>query len=181
MTRKILLFFFAFSNVAISADFRAFNWGTTLNEVKSKEDAKFIKHNKNMNGGDLHYQAFLAGEPVNIIYRFTPYCAQLATAEYIFHSVLSKSKYELLVASFFEKYGKEMSIEHIDNRWESKTTYINLHRKTSYAENNPDFFSGNTQISYHNKDYNFMLGWAKGKEPKCKEKENLIKKMKDNI
>lgn len=181
MIKKIIFLFILFSNVAVGADFRAFNWGTTLNEIKSKEKAKLIKYNKNMNGGDLHYQSSLVDEPVNIIYRFTPYCAQLATAEYVFHSILSRSKYELLVSSFFEKYGKEMSKEHTDNLWETKTTYINLHRKTIYVENNPDFLSGNTQISYHNKDYNFMLGWAKGKEPRCKEKEMLLKKTKDNI
>lgn len=106
-------------------DFRGFNWGSSINQVKANEKSKPWQINEVTNNIDdiLYYDDQLAGSDVTVIYQFNDN-DKLINGSYIFGKKYSDPQlylhdYEKFKELLTIKYGKPISDE---EEWSSNTT-----------------------------------------------------------
>jgi len=158
--------------------FRTFSWYETLDEVKKRETAEFLRQDEGEVTTYLWYKTTVFDEPVAVFYAFDAICEQLFLAEYIFDNTLNRKKFHLILDALKNKYGPTKQSEYMDDLylWNTADTKIDLVR-----QGNSKRSMGKTSIAYNTSNWHWMGGFKEGTEPDCEARRRVREKLKKEL
>jgi hypothetical protein len=176
-------------------EFRNSSWYDTIDQVRRKETAKFIKHSKTeMNlavnppkpfpANNLYFRDELIGKPVTILYEFDLMCGQLIKASYVFDEVISWHEFETLKVALSKKYKLEPSVSSFPHQNKEFASFNLDDRSITLSKlGGLHIMPNRTWIKFQTSTWSWLAGgWlAPEYEPTCEAKQKFEKSLQKKL
>ena len=176
----------------MAPDFRAFQWYSTLEQVRKEETAAFLEYRaeelniavsppKPWKTEHLYFRDTLLNKPVRILYRFDIGCQKLFEASYIFDEILNERDLTYLIEAIETKYEVKLKI---DSTEDGIYAGVNVTPRTAVLISQKGmlhFHANVTVVTYQTTNYHWLGGWNPGTAPTCEKRKAILKGLQEHL